>query len=79
MRVESPGQKDWSKLVRLMKFPHSTVNDTLILDAGNGFHNVEQSVDSVFGVHPDSKSHVGGTVTFEGGKGLAVDVSSKQN
>ena len=35
-------------------------------------------MDSAFGVHPDFKSHVGRTVTFEGGKGLAIDVSAKQ-
>ena len=57
-RVEAPGQKDWNKLVRLMKCLHSTANGTLTLDAGNGVHNVEWSMDSAFGVHPDFESHV---------------------
>ena len=47
--------------MRLMKCSHSTKNDMLTLDAGNGVHNVEWSVDLAFGVHPDFKSHVGGT------------------
>ena len=65
-------------MVRLMKHLHSTVNDTLTLDAGNGVHDVEWLADLAFGVHPDFKSHVRGTMTFEGGKGLAIDVSAKQ-
>ena len=68
MRVKAPGEKDWNKLVRLMKCSHSTVNNTLTLDAGNRVQDVEWSVDSAFGVHPDFKSHVSGTMTFEGGK-----------
>ena len=77
-RVKSPGQKDWNKSVRLMKCPHSTKNDVLTLDAGNGVHNVEWSMDSAFGVHPDFKSCVRGTMTFEGGKGLAINILAKQ-
>ena len=65
-------------MLRLMKCLHSMVNDTLALDAGNGVHNVEWLVDLAFGVHPDFKSHVGGTVTFERGKGLAINISAKQ-
>ena len=64
--------------MRLMKCSHLTVNNTLTLDAGNRVHNVEWSVDSVFGVHPDFESHVGRTVMFKGGKGLAIGVSEKQ-
>ena len=76
--VKSPGQKDWNKLVRLMKCPHSTKNDALTLDTGNGFHNVEWSMDLAFGVHPDFKSHVGGTVKFKQGHGSVMNVSVKQ-
>ena len=57
-RVKSPGQKDWNKLVQLMKCPHSTKNDVSTLDAGKGVHNVEWSMDSAFGVHPDFESQV---------------------
>ena len=77
-RVKAPGQKDWNKPVRLMKHLHSTVNNVLTLDTRNGVHNVEWSVDLAFGVHPDFKSHVGGTMTFEGGKGSAINILAKQ-
>ena len=56
-----------------MKCPHATVNDASTLDTGKGVHNVEWSVDSAFGVHPDFKSHVGGTMTFEGRKGSVIN------
>ena len=55
-RVKSPRQRGWNKLVRLMKCLHSTVNDTPTLDAGNRVHNVEWSMDSAFGVHPDLRA-----------------------
>ena len=77
-RVKSPGQKDWNKLVRLMKHSHSTKNDASTLDAGNGVHDVEWSMDSAFGVHPDFKSHVGGTMKFKEGHGSVMNVSAKQ-
>ena len=64
-RVKSPGKKDWDKSVRLMKHLHSTQDDALTLDAGNGVHNLEWSVDLAFGVHPDFKSHVRGTMTAD--------------
>ena len=54
------------------------VNDVSTLDAGNGVHNVEWLVDLAFGVHPDFKSHVGGTMTFKGGKGSAINALAKQ-
>ena len=62
----------------MMKFLHATQNDILTLDAGKGVHNVEWLMDSAFGVHPDFKSHMGATMTFEGKKGLAINVSAKQ-
>ena len=76
--MEALGQKDWGKLGRLLKHLHATVGDALTLDAGKGVHNVEWSVDSAFGVHPNFKSHVGGTMTFKGRKGLAINTSAKQ-
>ena len=64
-RVKSPGQKDWNEPVQMMKFLHATADNALTLDTGNGVHNMEWSVDSAFGVHPDFKSHVGGNVCFQ--------------
>ena len=61
-----------------MKCLRSTQNDVLRLDAGNGVHNVEWSMDFTFGVHPDFKSHVGGTMKFKEGHGSVTNISAKQ-
>ena len=50
----------------------------LTLDVGNGVHNIEWSIDSAFGVHPDFKSHVGGNMFFKGGKGSPINILAKQ-
>ena len=62
----------------MIKFSHATQNDILTLDAGKGVHNVDWSMDSAFGVNLDLKSHMGATMTFKGGKSLAMDVSAKK-
>ena len=61
-----------------MKCSHLTKADVLALDAGSGVHNVEWSMDSAFGVHPDFKSHVGGTMKFKEGHRSVVNLSAKQ-
>ena len=75
MRVKSPGQKDWNELVKVMKLLCATADNALTLDMGNGVHNVEWSVDSAFGVHPDFKSRAGSGMLFKGGKGSPIDAS----
>ena len=62
----------------MMKFSHTTQNNFLTLDMGRGVHNVEWLTDLAFGVHPDFKSHVGATMTFEDRKGSAINASAKQ-
>ena len=52
------------KSVQMMKFSHVMQNDISTL-AGKGVHNVESSMDSAFGVHPDFKSHVGAMMIFK--------------
>ena len=54
-RVKAPGRKDWSKLVRMMKFLSMTKNDMLALNVGKGISQIEWYVDAAFGVHPDYK------------------------
>ena len=61
-----------------MKHPCATVNHALTLDTGKGVHNVEWSVDSAFGVHPDFKRHVRGTMTFKDSKASAINTLTKQ-
>ena len=49
-----------------------------MLNASKGVHDVEWLTDSAFGVHPDFKSHTGGTMLFKGGKGSPINISAKQ-
>ncbi len=61
-----------------MKFLSITKEDVLTLSADDGVHCIEWSVDSAFAVHPDMKSHIGGTMMFKGGKGAIIGTSAKQ-
>ena len=65
-RVKQPGRNDWNKLVRMMKYLYCTRNDVLTINARNGVHRIEWSIDSAFGVHPNFKSHVGAIMQFGG-------------
>ena len=74
-RVKEPNATDWTKLVRLMDFLKRTKKDCLILKA-DGSSRVIWSVDASFAVHPDLKSHTGGTMTL--GRGAIQSISRKQ-
>ena len=74
-RVKSPNESDWNKLVRMMKFLNGTREEPLILSADN-LSICRWHVDASFAVHPDYKSHTGGTFTM--GKGAIISQSSKQ-
>ena len=78
MRVKKPTVKDFSKLVRMMKYLNCTRNATLLLSADNGLSTIEWYIDASFAVHPDFKSHTGSSMRFGGGKGCPVNNSSKQ-
>ena len=78
-RVKSPGQSDWNKSVRMMKFSHQTKDDILTLDAEHGLWNLEHwHADAPFAVHPDFKSHTGANQALSGGKGSVQGASAKQ-
>ena len=68
-RVKKPTEKDFSKLVRMMKYLSSTVNEVLSLNAEKGISTIEWHIDASFAVHPDFRSHSGATMRFAGGKG----------
>ena len=59
----------------MMKFLNGTAEDVLIL-AANDLHTHYWFADSSFAVHPDFKSHTGGSFTF--GFGSAINASAKQ-
>ena len=77
-RVKAPGRKDWTKLIRMMKFLHVTKNDMLTLSIGKGLYQLEWYIDAAFGVHPDYKGHTGAALKFKGGKGSPLQKCSKQ-
>ena len=76
-RVKNPGQNDWNKLVKMMKFLWTTKRDMLTLSAKKGPHSVEWLIDAAFAVHPDFKSHTGAMQHFIGGKGAVQSTSAK--
>ena len=74
-RVKEPNENDWKKLIRLMKFLNGTRDVKLKLSAEK-LNMCKWHVDASFAVHPDFKSHTGGTFTL--GKGSLINQSSKQ-
>ena len=71
-RVKKPTEKDFSKLVRMMKFLNGTKNETLSLSADKGISTIEWHINASFAVHPDFRSHTGATMRFGGGKGCPI-------
>ena len=62
----------------MLRFLNGTIDDVLTLSVGKGIGLMKWYVDVSFGVHPDFKSHTGAGLTFEGGKGMPLPMSSKQ-
>ena len=77
-RVKKPTDRDFSKLVRMMRYLMSTINYRLKLSIGNGINKLEWHIDASFAVHPDFKSHTGATMRFQGGLGSPIQMSCKQ-
>ena len=61
--------------MRLMKYLNGTRDLKLTLSVDN-LQSIKWHVDASFAVHPDFKSHTGGTMTF--GRGSAQSISKKQ-
>ena len=74
-RVKEPDEDDWKKLVRLLRCIKGTLDLTLTLSADN-LNILKWWVDGAFAVHPDMRSHTGGSFTM--GEGMLVNVSTKQ-
>jgi hypothetical protein len=73
--VKQPNEDDWRKLERLIKYINGTRKDKLILSA-DALHVIKWYVDAAFAVHPDFKSHTGGSMTY--GQGAPISMSRKQ-
>jgi hypothetical protein len=74
-RVKDPDIDDYKKLVRTMRYLRGTQYIPLTLEADN-LHIVKWWVDASYAVHPDMKSHTGGTMTL--GKGTVYGTSTRQ-
>ena len=74
-RVQAPTQGDWNRLVRLMRYLHSTKGWHLTLSADN-LRVIKWYIDASFATHPDFKSHTGATMTM--GSGAMQIMTRKQ-
>lgn len=77
-RVQKPNNQDWGKLVRLMKYLHSTRDKHLVLSVDK-IGVVKWFVDASFAVHPDFKSHTGAVMTMGGGAVTSMSKKQKLN
>ena len=75
-RVQSPSQKDYSTLLRIIKYLKGTKDDCLTLQADDNYL-VTCYADASYGVHTDMKSHSGMVLTI--GRGAIICKSSKQH
>ena len=74
-RVQGPDEDDYKKLARVMKYLRGTKEMPLTLQA-DCMHVMKWWVDASVAVHPDMKSHTGGTLSF--GKGSVYSTSTGQ-
>ncbi|CAJ1950974.1 unnamed protein product [Cylindrotheca closterium] len=77
-RVQSPNLSDWHKLVRLMRYIHSTKGWHLTLGADD-LRVIKWYVNASFAVHPDFKSHTGAVMTMGTGAVQAITQKQKLN
>ena len=77
-RVQKPIQSDWYKLVRMMKYLHSTKKMHLTLSA-DSLRVIKWHIDASFAVHPDFKSHTGSIMTMGGGAVQSMSRKQKLN
>ena len=74
-RVANPTKDDQMKLYRVLDFLSDTIADRKIIGA-NSLEEVYTWVDASYAVHPNMRSHTGGTMSF--GVGVLHSKSTKQ-
>ena len=74
-RVSEPDQDDWKKLCKVIQYLHCTILLPLTLSADKTKPPICW-IDASYAVHPNCRSHTGGTYTL--GKGSIFTISSKQ-
>jgi hypothetical protein len=73
-RVKAPDEDDYKKLVRVMRYLHSTVEMVCTLES-DGL-NIKWWADASFAMHADFKSHTGGAMLLV--KGVVYGMSTRQ-
>ncbi|CAJ1946065.1 unnamed protein product [Cylindrotheca closterium] len=76
-RVREPTESDWKKCVRMMRYLFCTLLYHLTLSA-ESLRVMKWMIDASFAVHPDFKSHTGGTLSFGGGAAQVMSKKQKQ-
>jgi hypothetical protein len=74
-RVKAPDKDDYRKLRRAMQYLRGSIDLVLTLEADD-LHLLKWWIDASYAVHPDMKSHTGGTLSL--GKGSVYSASRKQ-
>ena len=77
-RTQNPNEEDWEKLIHFLKYCNGTRGDKLWLSAED-LSIVKWHVDASFAVHPDFRSHTGGTMTYRTGSPITVSRKQKLN
>ena len=77
-RVKEPRESDWTKLIRMMKYLHSTRWKTRCIETTGDISIVKWMIDASYGIHPDFKSHTGSVMLFDKAKGAIQAISRKQ-
>ena len=65
-RVKTPDIDDMKKLKRAIAYVRETIDLVLTLESDK-LMNIYWWVDASFAIHPDAKSHLGGTMSLGGG------------
>jgi hypothetical protein len=73
--VTSPDEDDWKKLTRSIRYLRESKDLYLTLEVDDG-NVIKWWIDASFAVHPDMRSHTGGTMSL--GKGSVYSLSRKQ-
>ena len=74
-RVAAPTEQDWKKLRRLLQFLNQTIDDVRVV-AADDLSSLFTWIDAAYAVHPNMRSHTGGTMSM--GLGVLHCKSSKQ-
>ena len=74
-RVKEPDTDDWKKLCRCVRYLRGSSDLWLTLEVDREL-SIRWWVDASFGVHPDLRSHTGGTMSI--GRGSVYSISRKQ-